>query len=155
MNNERSNNLATQVIINTWVKSIRAKETNMISTQLYPECNNLLLLGNVRRGSICAYNIIQAGFWERDIGVMDIVEWDICETVGTCRFTKQLLIHIHIPEVSSCLSFSQYSHRWARFLQCHISQIHQPTEEMSLCSWWLWERLWWLWLGGWCRRLWL
>jgi hypothetical protein len=33
---------------------------------------------------------------ERDIGERDIGERNIGETVATCRFNQQLLIHIHI-----------------------------------------------------------
>ena len=50
-----------------------------------------------------------------DIGVRDVGVRDIWETVASCRFAKQLLIHIHIQGVSHSLSFSQSGHRQPRF----------------------------------------
>jgi hypothetical protein len=63
---------------------------------------------------------------ERDIRERDIGERDIGETVATCRFDQQLLIHIHIRGVSGCLSFSQSWHRQARFLWGHKSKCSSP-----------------------------
>jgi len=71
----------------------------------------------------------------RDIRERDIAERDIVETVATCRFNQQLLIHIHIGEVSVCLIFSQCWHRWGRFLRHQKPKMLQPTERMSLQSW--------------------
>jgi len=79
---------------------------------------------------------------ERDIVERDIRQRDIGETVATCRFNQQLLIHIHTRGVSGCLSFSQSWHHRARLLRHHKPQMVQLTEGMSLRSSWSWARLW-------------
>ena len=83
--------------------------------------------------------------WERDIG----------ETVATCRFTDQLLMHNDIRGVSGCLTFSQGWRRWARFLRRQRPQQLQPTEQKNHRSAWSWVSL--RGLGPWGRRrrLWL
>jgi hypothetical protein len=89
---------------------------------------------------------------ERDIGERDIGERDIGETVATCRFNLQLLIHIqihiHIGSVSGGLRFSQSGHRQAKFLERQKLQMLQPTERISVRRSWLWARLRGLWLWG-------
>jgi hypothetical protein len=96
---------------------------------------------NIRESDIGQRNIRERDIgerdvMERDIRERDIGERDIGETVATCRFDPQLLIHIHIPGLSGCLSFSQSWHRRARFLRRHKPPMLQPTEGMSLRSSW-------------------
>jgi hypothetical protein len=50
----------------------------------------------MRSGLLLAYQAIRTCLRERNIGERNIGERDIGETVATCRFTQQLLIHIHI-----------------------------------------------------------
>jgi hypothetical protein len=97
---------------------------------------------------------------EGDIRERDIGEREIRETVATCRFNQQLLIHIHIHidihirGVSGCLSFLHSWHRRARFLGRHKPQILQPTDGISLRSSSSWARLRCLWPWGRRRRFW-
>jgi hypothetical protein len=78
---------------------------------------------------------------ERDIRERDMRDMDIGETVARCRFNQQLLIHIHIPGASGCLSFLKSSNRWARFLWRHTPLMLQPTDGISLQSLRSWARV--------------
>jgi hypothetical protein len=95
---------------------------NATGTRPQPERNNHHLLCEVTTGSLLTFKAVRVLLRERDIGERDIgekdigesdieesyiKEMDIRETVTTCRFNQQLLIHIHTRGVSGCLSFSQ------------------------------------------------
>jgi hypothetical protein len=109
----------------------------------------------MREREIVERDIRERDISERDIRERDIGERDLGETVATCQFDQQLLIHIHIRGASGCLSISQTWHSRARFFRGHKPQMLQPTEGMRLQSLWSWARLRGLWQWGWCRRLWL
>jgi hypothetical protein len=104
------------------------------------------------------WDIEERDFGERDIGERDILEGniretDIGETVTTCLFAEELLLHIDIRHVSGFLSISQSWRCWARFLRHHKPQNLRPKEDMSLRMSWLRARLKGLWAWGRHRRL--
>jgi len=152
---------------------------NKTRTRPWPKPNNYRLLCKARTCSLLAYRAIRAcirkrDIWERDIGERDnwerdieecdigerdirerdISEREIRETVDTCWFNQQLLIHIHIRCVSGCHSFSQSWRRQARFSRRHIPHMLQPTVGMALGSSWWCARIPDLWQWGRRRRLW-
>jgi hypothetical protein len=86
-------------------------------------------------------DITERAIWENNIGERNIGNRDSRETVATCRFAEQLLIHIHIWGVCSCLSLSHSCHLCSRFFRHHKPQTLQSTEGISLRSSWFWARL--------------
>jgi len=139
-----------RVIINAWDKSIRPKEMKKARTRMQQPWPPLQ-----REDWFTPRLPSNPGMPQREGNRGEGYQGERLREEGHRGDCRHLLIDIHIWGLSGCLSFSQSWHCRARFWRRHKRLPVQPTDRMSLWSWWAWAKIRGLWPWGRRRRLWL